>query len=150
MESKDRAIFATALTDLGVVFGKQITKVLMDGYWEDLSSYSVDRVLEGMKIARRTCEFFPVPAILIRCIGQVPIPHVPAQVEPEMTPEEKRRTQLVGHFCYQRFLQARDKPGEYVDPTQQELDQYVRDHWNDPEPQRGGVTRIGRRARKSW
>lgn len=72
MNTEDKKRFQTAMVGAGETYSKQITKTLLDIYFESLKSFSIDEVCEAFSrhlVCPDHGTFFPKPADIARLIN---------------------------------------------------------------------------------
>lgn len=74
MRHEDRPRFIDALTTLAEVFGRPLSIVAAEAFFEDLSGYPIDHVVEAIGQWRATNHtgFMPVPGQLAEIINSLP------------------------------------------------------------------------------
>lgn len=65
---KNREMFANYMTMLGEMFDKDVSKTLMEGYWQALEPYDDDQAEAAFKRLIVTVKFFPRPAEVLEAI----------------------------------------------------------------------------------
>lgn len=104
MDQLDKMKFTQILHKLSNVYPKDITKDLLNAFWDALSGYHIDSVDEAVKhiISTKTDGFYPVPGEIIRVINQSNQYRNNLLSEPEPTEEDKLKgkyeLQLIGHL----------------------------------------------------
>jgi hypothetical protein len=71
LRAEDRAAFLIALTKLAEVFGRQLTPIVIDAWFEDLEAYPIGLVVESLELYRATNNtgFMPVPGMIADLIN---------------------------------------------------------------------------------
>jgi len=67
-EKHDKPKFIKRLLALGEIWGKELSKVVMDIYWETLENYDIEDVKAAFNHIGKTSRFFPKPADFIEAI----------------------------------------------------------------------------------
>ena len=64
MTNQDAGTFAEAMHVLGQVFNEPITTIRTEGYFDALRDFTISQVNAAVRVAMRTCRFFPKPVEL--------------------------------------------------------------------------------------
>lgn len=71
MEPVDRPRFAAVLNLLASVYHREVTTLLLDGYWLALDDLPIGSVERGAASAMRECKFMPTPVELRELAGEL-------------------------------------------------------------------------------
>lgn len=64
MTERDRPAFAEAMYLLGETFNEQVSEIRSEGYFDALREFDIAQVNAAVRLALRTCKFFPKPVEL--------------------------------------------------------------------------------------
>lgn len=72
MTGLDAATFAEAMHALGETFNEPVSPIRTEAYFDALSDLSIEQVNAAVRLALRSCKFFPKPVELRELIGGAP------------------------------------------------------------------------------
>ena len=102
MTEADREVLAEALHVLGETFNEQVSTIRAEGYFDALRDYAIEDVNRAVRMALRTCRFFPRPVELRELIAGDPNANADAAWSALL-----REVQHVGYIGTPHFDDAR-------------------------------------------
>ena len=161
MQKQDKGRLTLILNKMSELYPKDITEDLLEIYVAALDGYDMERIarafMEYVKHEGARNNFpvpFPVPAKIIEYYNGLPHERALALLEPELTAEEKRRTDLVSFYMTRwSFVDDEEQRKRLLAECGDEaaLERFIKKHWhsNLKKMRQSRETRQDRRLRVS-
>ncbi len=117
---------------IGPLKGDASAPGFYETYREVLISYNYVGVMDALGEIPKHETFYPVPATVLKYYPERS--SRAALPEPERTPDQLRRSELVKHYWLREFSIEDDKARAKVraSQSQADLEAFIKEHWDDP------------------